>query len=194
MKFPNLLRLPLLFSTVCCLTGCFAKPPPAAPPEGISHNGGLIHERNEGYSLLHNLLGDEADVSKLLIIKHVDDPLAGLLKQISAAAGDGKKQLETFATPQSRIEFDVDDLPKLEAASRDLERKHQTKLLLTSSGPALALNLLFTQAEATAYAANLCTATASLEDDPARRDFLQQLGARFAAFHDQLLSMMQAKS
>lgn len=181
-------RLVFLVCGLTCVGGCCS-----TSGESLSHNGGLIHERNEGYSLLYQLMGDESDVSKLFILKHVDESVGGLVKEISGTSQAAKLKLDGFFTPQSRIEFDVSDLPKTEQASRELERKRQTKELLFSSGKAFELQLIFSQAEATEYAANLCQAIATLEDDPGRKDFLTKLAGEFAGYRDRLMGLLDVK-
>jgi hypothetical protein len=181
------LLLPLIL-----LPGCGSNSKLAANPKEMEHNGGLIHERNEGYGLLYGLMTDESKVDGLLVIKHVDQPLGNLIKQIASTSKGAKGKLDSFKAEQDKsgrgqMVFDEPDLPKLEQASRDLERKRDTKNLLFTSGKDFQLNLIYTQAQATGYAANLSQAIADHEDDPARKDYLTKLGQQFAGYRDQLM-------
>jgi predicted component of type VI protein secretion system len=168
-------------------TGC------ASNTNSTEHNGGLIHERNQGYSLLYALMTDESKVDGLLVIKSVNDPLAKLVRQIAAASKQARQQLDSYVGSDSRIVIDEPDLPKLEDESRDLESKRDTKNLLLTSGKELQLNLIFTQAQATGYAANLSQALANREDDAGRKQFLTDLAKQFAGYRDQLMGMLAVK-
>jgi hypothetical protein len=181
-------ELMLLILLVAC--GSNSKPAHHEPIEG---NGGAVHERNEGYGLLYDLMMDESKVDGLLVIKHADEPLGRLIKQISATCRDAKAKLDAFKTEQSRIVFDEPDLPKLEQEARDLESSRDAKNLLLSSGKDFELNLIFTQAQAMGYATNLCQAIAKHDDDSVRREFLTKLGQQFAGFRDQLMGMLVVK-
>jgi hypothetical protein len=180
-------RLIVLFTPLIFLLGCGSN----SKPE--EHNGGAIHERNEGYGLLYQLMKDEGQVDSLLVIKHADEPLGSLVKKIAATSRAAKDKLDSFKTPESRIVFDEPDLPKLEQESRDLESKRDAKNLLLSGGKDFELNLIFTQAQAIGYGANLCEAIAKHEDDAGRKDFLTGLGQQFAEFRDQLMGMLAVK-
>jgi hypothetical protein len=73
---------------------------PAAP---ASHGGATeaaddkMQVRNNASSLLAQLLDQEKNVSKVLIIKHGSRELSGLIKAISTAAADGAKRLKGLA-------------------------------------------------------------------------------------------------
>jgi hypothetical protein len=177
-----------ILSCAIALAGCSTtlKPP--------SENGGMFRERNEGYSLLYKLMSDESKVSEIFILKHADDPVKGLVKEIGAACQAAKKQMDGFPMANNRIEYDVPDLPRLEQESRDLEAKEETNDLLTSSGKTFELRLVFTQAEAMGYAVNLCQALAADEDDTGHKDFLNKLSGQCAAFRQRLMDLLIVKS
>lgn len=177
----------VLLSTIA-LTGC------ATTPNPPSENGGMIRERNEGYSLLYKLMSDESKVSDLLIFKHADFPVHDLIKDISNKCDYAKKQMDSFPDANSRIEFDVPDLPRLEQASRDLESKADAKELLGSSGKDFELWLVFTQAQAMGYASNLCQALLNEEQDIGRRKFLTDLLGECTEFEKRLLALLEIKS
>jgi hypothetical protein len=177
----------ILFGVIA-LAGCSTAPKPP------SENGGLFRERNEGYSLLYRLMSDESKVGEIFIIKHADDSVKGLVKDIAAACQAAKKQMDGFPMANNRIEYDVPDLPRLEQESRDLEAKEEAKDLLTSSGKTFELRLIFTQAEATGYAVNLCQALAAHEDDAGHKDFLNNLSSRCAVFQQRLMELLIVKS
>src|ERR1700722_11199685 len=65
---------------------------------GPSHVVGAPADRslNQGYSLLYKLMDDEAGVSGILIIKHADDTVSGLVKEIGTACGTAKSRMDAF--------------------------------------------------------------------------------------------------
>jgi len=74
-----------IFLTLLANAGA-AQPKPAPGPVKDHH----------GYALLYDLLGDEKNVSKLLIIKRDRPELKNLVKQISERTGKAHKELEKF--------------------------------------------------------------------------------------------------
>ena len=173
---------------VIALTGCSSTPKPP------SENGGMFRERNEGFSLLYKLMSDESKVGGIFIIKSASEPVKGLVKEIGAACDGAKKQMDGFPELNNRIEYDVPDLPKLEQESRDLEAKADTKDLLTSTGNTFQLRLVFTQAQAMAYAKNLCDALIADEDDPQIKQFLTALSLQCAGFQQRLMDLLTVKT
>jgi hypothetical protein len=135
-------------------------------------------------------MGDESNVSKLLIIKHADEPVAGLVKEIAAAARAAKKQMDEFAKSDAGLTYDNTGLPEVEQASRDHTAKVDAKQLLTSSGKSFELHLVFTQAEATSYAAEIAAALEARDDNSARKTFLANLSKQFNQFHDRLMNSL----
>jgi hypothetical protein len=178
--------LSLLFCAT--LIGCSS--PPTPPPD----TGGSIHERNQAYSLLYKLMTDESDVNKIFILKSASDPLKNLIKEIASAAQSAKKQLDTFSSPDSRIDFNLTDLPQLEQRSRDLQAKEDEHTLLFSSGKDFELNLIFTQLEAVDYGKQLCKALLEKESDPTRRTFLSNLANQCDGFHDRLMKLLSVQN
>ena len=166
----------------------------SANPKPSSHNGGLIRELNEGYSLLHQLMSDESDVSKMLIIKHADEPVAGVVKEISGACQAAKTSMDGFPKTDVRIEFDVPDLPRIEQESRDLDSSIEEKELLFSSGKTFEMRLIYSQAQAMEYGEVLCKALAAREDDAGRKAFVTDLSKQCADFRDRLLGLLAVKS
>jgi hypothetical protein len=173
-----------------CLFGsgaCSTTTPTAAPTPPSLRQG------NQGYAILYDLMGDESNVSKLLIIKHADEPIAGLIKEIAAAAKAAKKQMDEFAKSDVGLAYDNSGLPAVEEASRDHTAKVDAKQLLTSSGKSFELHLVFTQSQATSYAAEIAAALEAHEDNPGRKAFLANLSKQFGQFHDRLMNVMTIK-
>jgi hypothetical protein len=186
----------LLTLTTVLLVGCASHPSPSTAPgqsSSLTSDGGLIHARYQGYSILYRLMSDEGNVDKILVVKSVDDPVKQLIKQIALTCSDAKTQLDDYQKQDGRSEFNVPDLPRLEQETRDLEAKTDEKELLFSSGKTFQLRLILTQLQATRYGQLLCTALAQIEDDPQRKDFLTRLASNLGVYHDQLTDMIAAK-
>ncbi|MGA2582728.1 MAG: hypothetical protein ABSG31_05575 [Tepidisphaeraceae bacterium] len=164
-----------------------------ANPNPPADNGGIFRERNEGYSLLYQLMSDNSRVGDIFIIKKADAPVGDLVKQIGYACQLAKKQMDDFPKSDKRIEYDVLDLPTIEQNQRDLTAQIDQKELLGSSGKIFELRLVLTQVDSTRYAAELAQALLAIDDDPARKMFLTSLNQQFTAFHDQLTDLVEVK-
>ena len=147
--------------------------------------------RNEGYSLLYQLLNQESDVGKILIIKHADPPVANIIKEIASTCDQAKKELEGFHKKDRRLSFEMANLPEMEQKTRAAIQSTVTKQLLTSSGKTFERRLLFTQAEAMNYAAHLAQVLHDQEGDPLRKKFLDALAQRCITFHDQAVDLIK---
>jgi hypothetical protein len=147
------ITLPLLaamLSVACVLTGC--QSPKAASP---SRSGAAQSTRNNCYSLLHQLLDEQKDVSILRFIKPEHSDVKNLIKKIATASGTGAK---------------LDDirLPPGEASTRDAIASTKEKELLSQTGDKFELTLLLTQTEALSYAWHLAKVAGENEPQPDR--------------------------
>src|SRR5688572_5010122 len=106
--------LSLMLSAVCVLTGC--QSPKARSP---GERGAAPTTRNNCYSLLHQLLDDEKNVSLLRFIKREREDVRNLIKKISANSAVGAKLLEELARHDPSINLDDFRLPPGEAATRE---------------------------------------------------------------------------
>jgi hypothetical protein len=88
------------------LAACSSTHPP-------SENGGLIREHNEAYSLLYKMMSDESKVDQIFALKHADDSVANVVKDIAAFCSVAKQKMDAFPKSDPHIEYDVADLPKL---------------------------------------------------------------------------------
>jgi hypothetical protein len=168
------------------LGGCAStKPSPAA--------GGLAdRQRNEGYSLLYKLLSDEAGVSDILIIKHADEPVSSLVKEIATTCEAAKARMEAFRKTDRGLDYNVTDLPAVEQKSREVESGTQMRRLLGSSGKEFEVRLLVTQIEAMGYGSDLAKALEAHETDPGRKAFLTGLADQCEGFRERLVKELVA--
>jgi hypothetical protein len=184
ISMKNLLPILLIFAGMGCASS-------SRPSQAESGN---FREQAEGYSLLYKLASDESDVAKIFILKHADEPVAAVVKEIATFMQMNKKQLEAFRKSDARLAYDISALPAIELKSRDLQAKDERNGLLFSSGEKFELRLIFTQAEATNYARQLARALAEREDDPTRKQFLTDLAKRSGELHDRLMNLLSVKS
>jgi hypothetical protein len=154
----------------------------------------MFRRQNEGYSLLYKMMSDDSGVSKIVIFTQADDSVVSLIKEIAGACQAAKKQMDEFPKSNNRIEFDVPDLPYIDAKGRDQQSSDDEHGLLTSSGKEFEVQLILTQAQATDYAVQLSKALAENEDDPGRKAFLTNVSKQFGGFHERLMNLLTVKS
>ncbi len=147
--------------------------------------------RNNAMALLDDLLNDEKNVSKILLVKHHSDELGKLIKDISATAGESAKMLEEIAKDESGLNLKQLDLPPGEAAARKAISKTKEHLLLSSKDAEFELQLLLTQVEALNYGAHLSLVIAECETDANRTRQFLELSARFRQLEDRELVMLR---
>jgi hypothetical protein len=186
----------LLF--VCSLCACqstrqtsaTAQPSESQEPE---KKGFDLQTRNNALALLADLLNDEKNLSKVLIVKHNSDELGKLVKDISTTAGNGATMLESLAKTQAGLNLKATSLPPGEAATRKAIAKTKEHLLLHSKDAEFELQLLLTQTEALNYGAHLAMVVADNESQAERtRDFLR-LSAQLRELHERVLAMVRSR-
>lgn len=156
--------LPLLtVMAACVLTGC--QSPKARPPV---ESGAAQSTRNNCYSLLHQLLNDQKNVSVLRFIKREQVDVKNLVKKIAVNSATGAKLLEEFAKDDPSISLDDIRLPPGEAATRDAIASTKKKELLGQHGDEFELSLLLTQLQALSYASHLAKVAGENETQPDR--------------------------
>jgi hypothetical protein len=147
--------------------------------------------RNEGYSLLYQLLGQESDVGKILIIKHADPPVADIIKEIASTCDEARKELDVFHEKDRHLSFEMANLPEFEQKTRAAIQSTVTKQLLFSSGKTFEKRLLLTQVESMNYAAHLAKVLQDQEANPPRKEFLATLAQRCTTFHDRVIDLLK---
>lgn len=148
--------------------------------------------RNNASSLLAQLLDQEKNVSKILIIKHGSHELSGLIKAISTAAADGAKRLKDLAQHDPTLDLRRQELPAGEKASRDAEGKTEEYDLLLSSGADFEFTLLLTQAQALDYGSHLAKVAADNSEDPGEADAFLTMSRTLNQLLTQVKAMMRS--
>jgi hypothetical protein len=170
--------------TAAPLKSSAAQPTNSVPGEGPS--------ANHGYALLFDLMGDEKNVSKLLIIKRERLELKDVVKAISRTAGDARKQLEKFGKAEPALNLKDKGLPGAEIAARESISKAKAKELLTDKGKDFELKLLLSQNEALTYGEHLALTIAQKETHPQRLKFLQNLTRDLGQLREQVVGILSA--
>src|SRR5690349_7657890 len=67
--------------------------------------------RNQGYSLLYQLMSDEKNISNILLIKKEQSDVGDLIKKIAETTGEAAKQLEAFEKADPHLHLKMEALP-----------------------------------------------------------------------------------
>ncbi len=182
-------QIAALLSLICVLTGCESSK--GKPPFSSSVTRST---RNNGYSLLHQLLDEQKDVSILRFIKPEDSEVKNIVKKIAAASGAGSKLLEEFAKHDPSISLDDIQLPPGEARTRDAIASTKEKELLTQTGAKFELTLLLTQTEALSYAWHLAQVTSKNEPQPERARAVAGVGEDMKNLYQEVFLLLLSRT
>ena len=183
--------LPLLFF----LCGCASlhESSSTTPAQSNVREGQVLRAHDtHGYALLFKLLGDEKNVSKLLIIKRERAELRDLIRDIAQLCGQAHEELERFAKADPGLNLKTNGLPAVEIGTRDAIGKTKAKQLLTESGKEFELRLLIAQHEALAYGTHLAATIGKAETDAPRARFLRRLSSDLEVLENRVTSMLLA--
>ncbi|MEI9866489.1 MAG: hypothetical protein WDN00_18425 [Limisphaerales bacterium] len=150
--------------------------------------------RNNAASLLYDLLGNEKNVSKILIVKRNSEELGILIKTISETAATAHKQMEALAANDANLDLHSTGLPAGEKAARAAAAKTKEHELLSTSGKEFELNLLLTQAEALGYASELATIAAGNSRSPEEIRQFALINRDMKNLHAQVLKQIKQKT
>jgi hypothetical protein len=151
-----------------------------------------IEVRNNAASLLADLLGDEKNVSKILIIKHNSPELGILIKYISKTAEDGAKQLETLAKEDPSLNLHALQLPPGETATRAAIAKTKERELIFSSGEKFELSLLLTQTDSLDYGSHLAKIAAENSSSSEQQRTFHALDVALNSLFQQVVAKLRA--
>jgi len=182
--------LPLLAAVLLAaglLTGC--QSPKAKSPFRSSAS-----TRNNCYSLLHQLLDDEKDVSLLRFIKPEHADVKNLVKRIANTSGTAATLLEEFARDDPSLRLDDIRLPPGELATRDAIASTKQKELLGQTGDTFELTLLLTQTEALSYAWHLAKVTSESEPQPDHARALAGISEDMQNLYHEVFALLLAKT
>lgn len=150
---------------------------------------GVTTAVNNGYALLFDLLGNEKDLSKLLVAKREREEVRELVKEISDVTGRAHQQLESFAR-SAGLNLKERGLPWAETETRAAISKTRAKELLIEGGKEFELRLLLSQNEALTYGVHLADTIGRREADPDRAKFLRDLSAELTRLQQKVVAML----
>ena len=150
--------------------------------------------RNNCYSLLHQLLDDQKNVSLLLFIKREEDDVKKLVKKIAANSAAGARLLEEFARHDPPINLDDIRLPPGEAATREAIASTRKKELLGQTGGEFELTLLLTQTAALSYAWHLAKVAGENEPQPDRARALAGVSEDMENLYHEVVGLMLSRT
>ena len=150
--------------------------------------------RNNGYSLLHQLLAEQKDVGLLRFIRPEHTDVKELVKKIAASSGTGAALLEKFAKDDPSIRLEDIQLPPGEVAARDAIASTKKKELLSQSGDTFELTLLLTQTEALSYAWHLAEITGQNEPQPERARALAGISDDMKNLYHEVFVLLLSKT
>ncbi len=178
----------------CLLTACQSAQLRSAPPAGelTARGSATLSRRNNAYSLLHQLLNEQKDVSFLRFIKREHTSIRKLMTQIGSSCRKGATLLEQFAKDDPSINLQDTDLPPGEVAARAAIAATKEHALLKNKSSDFELNLLLTQTDALNYGWHLAEVASKNEPQPeharALADMAEELHNLYDAVCMQLLS------
>jgi hypothetical protein len=181
--------LTVMTLAACALVGC--QSPKAMAPRG---SGAAQSTRNNCYSLLHQLLDQQKNVSLLRFIKFEQPDVKTLVKKIATTSGTGAALLEKFARDDPAISLDLTWLPPGEVATRDAIAATKEKELLGQTGGTFELTLLLTQTEALSYGWHLAQVAAKNEPQPERARALAGIGEDMKNLYQEVFALLLAKT
>jgi hypothetical protein len=179
----------VMLSVAFVLTGC--QSPKARSPSGST---AVQSTRDNCYSLLHQLLDEQKDVSMLRFIKREHPDVKDLVKKIAANSAAGAKLLEEFAKRDPSINLDAIGLPPGEAATREAIASTKKKELLGQTGAEFELTLLLTQTEALSYAWHLAKVAGENEPQPDRARALAAVSEDMEKLYHEVFVMLLSKT
>jgi hypothetical protein len=182
-----LMLLGMMPLVVSVLTGCQS-------PKIVASSGAMTSTRNNSYSLLHQLLDEQKDVSLLRFIKAEHPDVKELVKRIATTSGTGAKLLEKFAADDPSLRLDDFRLPPGELATRTAIAATKQKELLSQKGDTFELTLLLTQTEALSYAWHLAKVTGENEPDPARAQALAGISEDMEKLYREVFVLLMVKT
>jgi len=173
----------------CVLTACQTARAPVSSPGRMAPS-----TRNNCYSLLHQLLDDQKNVSILRFIKREHSDVKDLVKKIASTSGAGAKLLEEFAKNDPMVNLDATLLPPGETATRDAIASTKKDELLTQSGDKFELTLLLTQTEALSYAWHLAKVASENDSQPDRARALAGVSKNMKNLYQEVFTLLLSKT
>jgi hypothetical protein len=181
MRTPRGALLAVLLA-LACQSAAPPAPPRAAAPASP-----------HGYALLFELLGQEQDVDKLLLVKRERADLGELMGSIAETCGAAHERLAALGEADPALNLTDPGLPGAELAVREAIEGEKTKLLLTESGKEFELQLVLSQLQALSYALHLSEVLARAEPDAERLAFVRQLYRDLGELRERTTALLRSR-
>ena len=166
------------------LFGCAS----AGAPGGIQQTH---TSSGHGYALLYEILGQERQVSKLLVIKVERAALGTVIKAIAETCSQAYERLEVLANANPRLDLTDTGLPIEEVLTRQSIAATRSAQLLAASGREFELELLLSQNEALSYIGHLADTLSRRERDPERLAFVRKLWKDVTLLQEDVLALLR---
>ncbi|MCH2132884.1 MAG: hypothetical protein MK116_03945 [Phycisphaerales bacterium] len=150
-------------------------------------------EQSAGYTLLRELLDDEAQVDGILILKSASPETESLLKEIAVACVDMRGEIDDMARADDQVVLLNTGLPDIETSARARISSEMAGLLLGAESSEFELRILMTQEQAMGYGHHLAAALANAEDDSDRITVLERMAKDMKAFQERCLVLLRAR-
>lgn len=182
----------MLCAAMAC--GCSTVRDQSTPAPAKLSDARKMAERNNAVSLLYDLMQDEKNLSKILIIKHGDAEFDQLIKAIAQTSHDTGARLEAMAGADPQVKLHALELPAGEKATRDSIAKTKEHELLFSSGTNFEFQLLLTQVDALSYGWHLAKIAAGNSAQPEEAQAFTEISTAMENLYDQDVKMLKIEA
>ncbi|MEE2681244.1 MAG: hypothetical protein VX641_02610 [Planctomycetota bacterium] len=179
---------PMLLGGVLLLGGCSRE----RAHRMLEADSTRVAQRDAGYTLLLDLLGDESRVDGILLIKSLPKPVAELVRAIADESQAAVGRLTDVLGQPPVVTPGNDGLPLVEVEARSRIRQWTTMALLSGRGPELERALLISQLQAVDSIRALCEALIDQEASELRRTVLGEVLAGFSSLRSRIWAQLGA--
>lgn len=144
-------------------------------------------------SLLHDLLDQERNLGKLLLVKLETSEVRELVEAIAAASAAATKRIESLAAEDGAVDLTQLALPAGEVATRRAISRTATKELVIPFNPAFVQELLLTQAQALSYARHLAKVAAENEPNAEQARYLSRLSEQMKELRQRTIQLLRVR-
>lgn len=158
------------------------------PPTSGAASTSLDH----GYTLLLDLLRDEARVDQALLVKSPRGEIEDLLREIARQALSDRQRIETMLDADPSIRPGATGLPAIELDARNRIRNRETPGLLLAGGRNFETRMLLTQQKALQYLWAISKSLSVADPDRTRAAELRAMSARWSVLEDRARKWLAA--
>jgi hypothetical protein len=151
---------------------------------------------DSGYAVLKMLLGDEAHLDTLRVVKSAitftsaSDPTVDLVDDIATVSARGLDELDRLVTQAPVINLETSAEERLGSDILDALRVVTAWDLLSASGDDFELTLVLSQVQALRLISQLLEELRELDPNPARQAWLENLASDYEALYDRAVARL----